>query len=206
MDELVRLGMAKWPNVPDCYDWLALDARGRWRIGETRQPITHQPTIEFIGRNYDCDDLGRWRFQNGPQRVFVVLEYTPFVFRVHPREHGMVLLDHRGIAAARPESVWIDDGGRFLVECDKRVGVVHDHDSALLLGMACDRSGRPLDDLEIESVIERAAQQSADALDCALAWPDGEAPLSLRVIERARVAEHFGFVAQPAPGNGVGVR
>ena len=30
MDELVQQAMAKWPNVPDCYGWLGLDARGDW--------------------------------------------------------------------------------------------------------------------------------------------------------------------------------
>ena len=28
MDDLVRAAMAKWPHVPDCRGWLALDARG----------------------------------------------------------------------------------------------------------------------------------------------------------------------------------
>ena len=30
MDDLVLQAMAKWPNVPDCYGWLGLDARGDW--------------------------------------------------------------------------------------------------------------------------------------------------------------------------------
>ncbi len=30
MDDIVRQAIAKWPNVPDCYGWLGLDARGRW--------------------------------------------------------------------------------------------------------------------------------------------------------------------------------
>ena len=30
MDEIVRQALAKWPNVPDCYGWLGLDARGQW--------------------------------------------------------------------------------------------------------------------------------------------------------------------------------
>jgi len=30
MDDLVHQAMAKWPNVPDCYGWLGLDARGDW--------------------------------------------------------------------------------------------------------------------------------------------------------------------------------
>ena len=32
MDEAVKLAIAKWPNVPHCYGWLALDARGSFRM------------------------------------------------------------------------------------------------------------------------------------------------------------------------------
>ncbi len=28
MDDIVKQALAKWPNVPDCYGWLGLDARG----------------------------------------------------------------------------------------------------------------------------------------------------------------------------------
>jgi hypothetical protein len=30
MDDIVRQAIAKWPNVPNCYGWLGLDARGNW--------------------------------------------------------------------------------------------------------------------------------------------------------------------------------
>ena len=29
MDDIVKAALKKWPNVPHCYDWLALDARGQ---------------------------------------------------------------------------------------------------------------------------------------------------------------------------------
>lgn len=32
MDDIVRQAMAKWPSVPHCYGWLALDARGNWYL------------------------------------------------------------------------------------------------------------------------------------------------------------------------------
>jgi hypothetical protein len=28
MDEMVKRGMARWPDVPDVYGWLSLDRRG----------------------------------------------------------------------------------------------------------------------------------------------------------------------------------
>src|SRR5215207_10598098 len=79
MDDIVRQALKKWPNVPHCYDWLALDARGDWYMRDERiqaagpfpkvkgSRIEHEKLREFIARNYDHDDSGAWFFQNGPQ-------------------------------------------------------------------------------------------------------------------------------------------
>ncbi|HEV7478182.1 MAG TPA: DUF2946 family protein, partial [Burkholderiales bacterium] len=94
MDEIVARSMAKWPNVPAVYGWLSLDRRGSWRIKAER--ISNVALREFIARNYQADERGCWYFQNGPQRVFVELAYTPLV--VHYEDEA--LLDH----CARPFS------------------------------------------------------------------------------------------------------
>ncbi len=95
MDDLVKQAMLKWPNVPDCFGWLGLDARGDWYMrdegvqaaGEFPKAkgsrLQHDKLIGFIARNYSCDALGQWFFQNGPQRVYVALENTPWVWRVN---------------------------------------------------------------------------------------------------------------------------
>ena len=50
--------LAKWPNVPACFEWLSLDRRGQWRLkGEV---IAHRGLITFLNLNYAVDDLGRW--------------------------------------------------------------------------------------------------------------------------------------------------
>ena len=77
MDPIVIQAMAKWPNVPNVYGWLTLDRRGNWLIKGDR--ISNPGVVAFIGRNYGADEQGRWYFQNGPQRVFVTLEYAPYV-------------------------------------------------------------------------------------------------------------------------------
>ena len=60
MDEIVKQAMAKWPNVPHCYGWLALDARGAWRMRDEQAQALHLPgdkiahaaLLGFINRNY----------------------------------------------------------------------------------------------------------------------------------------------------------
>ena len=66
MDEIVRAALKKWPNVPACYGWLALDARGDWYMRDDRiqaagpfptvkgSRIEHDKLREFIQRNYAC--------------------------------------------------------------------------------------------------------------------------------------------------------
>jgi len=36
MDDIVRQAMSKWPNVPACVGWLALDSRGQWHMRDDR--------------------------------------------------------------------------------------------------------------------------------------------------------------------------
>jgi len=98
MDDLVKQAMAKWPSVPDCYGWLGLDERGHWYLrddaaqaigsfqsglpGAKGSLLQHDKLIEFIHRNYAVDEHGAWFFQNGPQRVYVELALTPWIWRL----------------------------------------------------------------------------------------------------------------------------
>ena len=43
MDDIVKQALAKWPNVPHCYGWLGLDARGNWymRDDRTQAPVSY---------------------------------------------------------------------------------------------------------------------------------------------------------------------
>ena len=101
MDDIVKAALKKWPNVPACYGWLALDARGDWYMRDDRvqaagpfprikgSRIEHDKLIEFIERNYDRDDASAaWFFQNGPQRVYVELEAAPWVWRARRSRTG----------------------------------------------------------------------------------------------------------------------
>jgi len=121
MDPIVARAMARWPDVPAVYGWLALDRRGNWLIKAER--ITHQAMREFIARNYEGDDAGRWYFQNGPQRVYVTLAYTPLV--VH--YEGDTLVDHCGRPFAARVN-YVDDEGSVVLAGDPGIALLDDRD------------------------------------------------------------------------------
>ena len=96
MDDIVARAMHKWPDVPNVFGWLRLDRRGNWLVKSRSaafERIGNRAVIDFIGRNYAADLQGRWFFQNGPQRVYVSLDYTPWVFRLSDNTDS--LLAHR---------------------------------------------------------------------------------------------------------------
>jgi len=144
MDELVLRAMARWPNVPAVFGWLRLDRRGQWWLidrgapgfDEARDgrgsPITSEPIIDFIGRNYAHDALGRWYWQNGPQRVFVCLDLAPLVLRVFGERPAQRLVAHTGHPIERLDSVGSDDAGNLFAVTDRGPGVIDDRDLAAL--------------------------------------------------------------------------
>lgn len=121
MDEIVARSLAKWPNVPAVYGWLDLDRRGNWLIKGER--IGNRALREFIARNYAADESGCWFFQNGPQRVFVTLAYTPLVMHYE----GDSLLDHCGRPTQALET-FLDDEGSVLIRGERGIGLLDDRD------------------------------------------------------------------------------
>ena len=196
MDEMVRAALAKWPNVPDCYGWLSLDQRGKWRLGEERQAVTNPAINTFIGRNYDHDASGRWLFQNGPQKVFVKLDYTPWVWRLVPDHAGYALTNQVGQRLAAPNGTWLDENGRFLIEADHMIGVLHDHDAAAWLDLLVDDRQRAFEDEQLAKVLDQLA--ATNTPEVFLAWPGG-ASVRLQAIDSQTVAGRFGFDPSPQP-------
>ena len=137
MDDIVKAALKKWPNVPHCYGWLALDARGDWYMRDDRTQATgpfpqvkgsrilHDKLREFIQRNYAGDTNGCWYFQNGPQRVYVELEAAPWVWRLQADAAGAVNIEsHTGLTASY-SGAWLDEQGRLFVCTELGLGIVH---------------------------------------------------------------------------------
>ena len=138
MDTIVLQAMAKWPHVPAVFDWLSLDRRGRYRLDS--RPIYHHNMLAFIARNYAADENGRWFFQNGPQRVYVTLSYTPWIVQLSAKGH---LETHAGQPIAPLKRRFIDEDGNLLLQfADSQIGLADDRDllhlsSALVTASGC---------------------------------------------------------------------
>jgi hypothetical protein len=193
MDDIVIQAMAKWPNVPYCYGWLALDARGVWRMrdeaaqraGSLGDKLTNEALVGFINRNYLHDERGCWYFQNGPQRVYVNLEATPFVARTDP-VHGFVLQTGRPLPV--PEEVFLTEAGAIVLRAGDTVAQVDDRDVAQVLH-ALERDGKPVGDEDLLAWLERGGGELA------LCWKGGL--VNVQRIGTSEMAERFGFVQRP---------
>src|SRR4051812_26987265 len=154
VDDIVLQAMMRWPNVPSVFGWLKLDRRGRWLIKD--EPITNRLFNAFIGRNYMSNDMGEWYFQNGPQRVFVELEYTPYVHRIWRNIDGYLIgATHTELPINQPSQCWIDDTGSLLIDCEHGIGCVESQSLTTLAEALTDSESNPLSDDAIETLLAR---------------------------------------------------
>jgi hypothetical protein len=86
--------------------------------------LQHAKLIEFIQRNYACDAAGQWYFQNGPQRVYVELEATPWVWRVSA---DFSIAAHDG-QRADWQQCFTDEHGWLYCQTSIGFGLVHTQD------------------------------------------------------------------------------
>lgn len=197
MDDIVKQAIAKWPNVPHCYGWLALDARGNWRMRDERAQalklagdrITHPALLGFINRNYLHDERGCWYFQNGPQRVYVALEATPYIARTEP-DHRFVL--HTGEVLSILDHAWLTESGALVLQSGEKIATVDDRDMVQCMPLLC-VGDRAAGDDELLAWMADAH----NAIPLILRY--GEQSLAVERIVLDTLAAHFGFVREPNP-------
>ncbi|MDP2707241.1 MAG: DUF2946 family protein [Burkholderiales bacterium] len=194
MDDVVKQAMAKWPNVPAVYGWLGLDRRGAWLIKGER--VSNPLLAACISRNYEHDAAGRWFFQNGPQRVFVALDYTPLVYRIggNPVPGAPPTIEaHTGRTVARVDGAWIDDSGILLIATEHGPGMIDDRDLELLLPSFTGERGIALTEDAIAAAIE-SLQEGGTAR---LRFRYREYTVPVLAIASGDVPVKFGFVQNP---------
>ena len=195
MDDIVKQAMAKWPNVPHCYGWLALDARGGWRMRDEHAQQANLPgdrlnnaaLLAFINRNYAADERGCWYFQNGPQRVYVNLETTPYVARTDP-VIGLVL--QTGEALGPVEHAYMTASGALIVQSGAKLAQVDDRDVAQLLA-AMEMDGVAVGDEALIKWLETG--------NGAMFLQLGAARVAVERLPDDDLGQRFGFIAAPQP-------
>ena len=205
MDEGVTQSLIKWPSVPHCFGWLALDRRGAWRMRDDYAQahalpgdvIKHAALNAFIARNYASDTDGRYFFQNGPQRVYVSLDATPWVVRIMPTgntEHPWQF-QTQCESLLLPTAAFMDEAGHILIEGKLKqtictgatlnqfseiqrlsIALLHDHDIELFSGLA-------------------SLSNTACTLEGSWRWHGHD--LKLEPIASAEIARRFQFQTQP---------
>jgi|688.fasta_scaffold666161_1 hypothetical protein len=192
MDDIVLRGMAKWPNVPAVYGWLSLDRRGQWLLKGDR--VTNPGIAEFFSRNYSHDEHGRWFLQNGPQRVFVTLDYTPFVYRIAAATGSVLTLTaHTGTSTTTINAAFMDDAGQLLLDTDVGIGLVHDTDLELLIPLFRDANAKTPDNAALATALD--VLQAGNDPDLHL--QTGNAKIPVQPLKSVDVPARFGFIARP---------
>lgn len=214
MDDAVVQSLIKWPAVPTCCGWLALDRRGVWRMrddyAQTHRlpgdPIKHAALNAFISRNYACDTEGRYFFQNGPQRVFVDLEATPWVVRMMPTTDANYPWEMKTQCDSilNPSGALLDESGHIYIEGTLIQTVYQSKDTELRSGtepnfVTTERPSIALlhdHDLELFSSLTTLHEST-----CSIAgvWHWDGNTLALEPIRMTELAQRFQFQTHPRP-------
>lgn len=200
MDQTVLDSLKKWPNVPNCFGWLALDRRGEWRMRNEFAQANHLPgdvirhvaLREFIERHYAVDTLGRYFFQNGPQRVFVTLDYTPWVVRLIPENTNWKFETSSG-KVITPLHCLLDENGQVIIEAEfeitqeqnnqfskssiRSVALLHDHDLGIFSELA-------------------DFTNNACSIDGTLSWSGS--PITIEQVLSADLPKRFNYKTNPS--------
>jgi hypothetical protein len=199
MDSSVAAAMARWPDVPACYGWLALDRRGRWRMrdehvqqhGLLGDVIRHAALKSFIDRNYLSDESGAWYFQNGPQRVFVDLEAAPFIFMFDGS--GEILVTHHGHAIEQVDAALVDESGNFYLASSAGFGLICDRDLATLVGSLRTLEGHSPGP---DDMLERIAH-APETLRLTVPLANTSMTLALQSVRSETLATRYGYIHKP---------
>ena len=172
-----------WPSGPSCHGWLALDARGAWRL--RGEKISHAGLLAFLDAHYGADDRGRWFVQNGAQRVFVDLEAAPLILRLHPEG---ALLAHTGKVVIPRAPVLLDENGNAFLPTSDGPGMIDDRDLATFVAaLRCARGDPPGEAALLAMLVGEMV--------AALFWQG----LAVESCPRADIAQRLGYQSHPAP-------
>jgi hypothetical protein len=157
--------------------------------------IQHAALNEFISRNYACDSLGRYFFQNGPQRVFITLDATPWIARITPSANGPQLLTQCGTEIQAHGALSDEKGNIYITGLipqslsDKTDGTVFSKAESL--------SAALLHDHDLDLFSEQSKVQE-DACSFRGTWLWNGKNLPIEPIHSIELSERFHFIKAPS--------
>jgi hypothetical protein len=147
--------------------------------------LNNATLVGFINRNYLADERGCWYFQNGPQRVYVNLEATPFIARTDPAQ-GLIL--HTGQPLGAPDQAFMLNTGGIVLRARERLAQLDDRDVAQLL-QALELDGREVTDEGLMAWLDGGPGRLA------LRWQGRE--IAMERLAAAEAPGRFGYVQRP---------
>jgi hypothetical protein len=172
-------------------------------LGGPGESITNEQITGFINRNYVSDGKGQWLFQNGPQKVYVRLDSTPYILRATFTEclTENQLTTHNGLTVQSIEAWFVDQTGHVYALTDLGVGRVDDRDLLHLSSALVTPLGQSLDDLwptlahakGLFETHQTVALLNANASNL-------KQPRRLFVVDAVDTLAHqYGFIRNPKP-------
>ncbi|HCU89000.1 MAG TPA: DUF2946 domain-containing protein [Gammaproteobacteria bacterium] len=187
-DNRVIRALEKWPDVPACYGWLRLDRRGNWLI--KGQSVSHRRAIDFLGRNYSSDENGNWFVQNGPQRAYCNLDYTPWIYHLDGLDQ---LFTHTQNHIKEMRGLIVDDNGDILIETEYGIGLLEDRDLVKFIEIL---ESPPEDTATNDFLVDRLANLDPKLhSSIELLWHGRS--IKAQAMYGADVPKAFGYVATP---------
>jgi hypothetical protein len=205
MDQTVLDAQIRWPDVPAAYGWLSLTARGEWRLhplGDAQQGgagvgISNQQILTFIGRNYAAEPAGAWFFQNGPQRVYVRLDASPFIARVDPALG--TLITHNGLTITTVDQWLLDETGQLYAQTDLGAARIDDRDLSILAELLFTADSQGLLSVLEQYELDQLPGKGFSFFDPTQRFLALRQPALLHAVKLKDVPLTLNFIANPAP-------
>ena len=157
--------------------------------------IQHLALNEFISRNYAQDLLGRYFFQNGPQRVFITLDVTPWIARIIPSESGPQLSTQCG-TDIKPHGALSDEKGNIYIT-GSIPQALSDQIDATIFTQTESLSVALLHDHDLDLFSDQS-QVEEDACSFRGSWQWDGKDLLIEPIHSAELAGRFHFIKVPS--------
>ncbi len=205
MDQTVLDAQIRWPDVPAAYGWLSLTARGEWRlhpVGDAQQGgagvgISNQQILTFIGRNYAAEPAGAWFFQNGPQRVYVRLDASPFIARVDPALG--TLITHNGLTITTVDQWLLDETGQLYAQTDLGAARIDDRDLSILAELLFTADSQGLLSVLEQYELDQLPGKGFSFFDPTQRFLALRQPALLHAVKLKDVPLTLNFITNPAP-------